>query len=79
MKTKEELNAKLSEEELSQVNGGQAVLPLLSSEAPEAGEATLVGAGKIILCSGCGQVLECPKGDKRHGTVTCSCGTVNSY
>lgn len=28
-------NKKLNEKELEQVNGGQAVLPLLSSEAPE--------------------------------------------
>ena len=72
-------NKKLNEQELEQVSGGQAVLPLLSSEAPEADEATLVGAGKIILCSGCGQMLNCPAGDKGHGTVTCSCGTANRY
>ena len=72
-------NKKLNEQELEQVNGGQAVLPLLSSEAPEADEATLVGASKILLCSGCGQVLHGPDGDQRHGTVTCSCGTVNRY
>ena len=44
-------NKKLNEQELEQVNGGQAVLPLLSSEAPEADEATL-GYGGERLRSG---------------------------
>lgn len=72
-------NKKLNEQELEQVNGGQAVLPLKSSKAPEVDEAMIVGASKILLCSGCGQVLHGPEGDRGHGTVTCSCGTVNRY
>ena len=31
-------NKKLNEQELEKVTGGQAVLPLLSNESPEAGE-----------------------------------------
>lgn len=67
-------NKKLNEQELEEVNGGQAVLPLKGNEVPESDGTTPVGvAGKIKICPNCGEIVTCPS--VHGGTVKCNnCG-----
>ncbi len=91
MKTKEELNflkselealnvklAELSEDELKQVTGGQAVLPLLSNEEIRPSADNIVGVNRFGLCGSCGETVAFPA--TGHGYCKCgSCGAMVKY
>lgn len=69
---------KLNDNELKDVNGGQAVLPLRSQEQGEDIAPELVGVNRFGRCVGCGNAIAFPP--TGHGTITCpDCGAVNKY
>lgn len=71
-------NKKLHENELENVNGGQAVLPLLSSEENVSVPENYVGAAnRYAHCRVCGNVLVLPP--IGSGAVQCECGAQIKY
>ena len=56
MKTNEEKNI-LKNNELKSVEGGQAVLPLLSNDKKAEGAAKIVGATKLVMCPKCNSAM----------------------
>lgn len=71
-------NKKLNENELENVNGGQAVIPLLSSEENAEGVEKLVGATKRYgHCLSCGRIHAFPP--IGSGVIQCECGAQPKY
>ena len=70
-------NKKLNDNELENVNGGQAVLPLLSTEELRPCEDNIVGVNRFGICNSCGETVALPASG--HGYFKCGCGAMVKY
>lgn len=70
-------NKKLNDKILENVNGGQAVLPLLSSEEDGPGADNIVRVNRFKLCDSCGETVAVPA--TGHGYCKCKCGAMVKY